>query len=216
MRDDYTVLRTRLVQRLKKEGRITNQDVEDAFLSIPRELFIPQSKRSYAYVDTPLDIGNGQTISAPHMVAIMVEELLLEKGQKVLEIGAGSGYHAAIVASIIGPGGNVYSIERISSLATTAKENLYHAGISNVEVIIGDGSMGLETYAPYDRIYVTCAAPVVPKPLIEQLTIDNGVLLIPVGEMICELQRIIKTTTDLKKEYLGGCAFVPLIGKYGY
>ena len=202
MNDEYSIQRTRLVETLKKEGRITSHHVEEAFLSIPRELFVPENKRSYAYIDRPLDIGNGQTISAPHMVAIMVEELQLEKGHKVLEIGAGSGYHAAIVSKIIGPEGKVYSIERIALLVNKAKDNLEKTGISNVEVIKGDGSMGFEDHVPYDRIYVTCAAPVVPKPLIDQLNCDQGVLLIPVGKMICELQRLTKTQTDKKKSFL--------------
>lgn len=216
MDDEYSVERKRLVQILKKEGRITTKGVENAMVSIPRELFIPDHKRSYAYMDRPLDIGNGQTISAPHMVAIMSEELHLKRDQKVLEIGAGSGYHAAIVASIVGSKGKVYSVERISSLAEKARENLRHVGVSNVEVIVGDGSLGLNDYAPYDRIYVTCAAPDVPTPLIQQLTIDDGQLLIPVGEMICELKRITKMGESLKTESLGGCAFVPLIGQYGF
>jgi len=216
MKDEYIVHRRRLVEKLKKEGRITSNHVENAFLSIPREDFIPDEKGWYAYMDKPLDIGNGQTISAPHMVAIMAEELKLKKGQKVLEIGAGSGYHAAVVSKIIGSKGTVYSIERIKSLADKAEENLAKVGIKNVEVIVSDGSRGFEEYAPYDRIYVTCAAPNIPEPLIDQLSGEYGILLIPVGEMICELQRLTKTPSNVMKESLGGCAFVPLIGEFGF
>ena len=216
MKDEYRVRRRRLVEQLIKEGRITSNHVKEAFLSIPREHFIPVEKGPYAYMDKPLDIGNGQTISAPHMVAIMAEELQLKNGQKVLEIGAGSGYHAAIISKIIGPNGKVYSIERIKSLADKAKENLAKVEIKNVEVIVSDGSMGFEEYAPYDRIYVTCAAPSVPKPLLNQLSSEYGILLIPVGKIICDLKRVIKTPDGLKSESLGGCAFVPLIGEFGF
>ena len=149
------------------------------------------------------------------MVAIMVEAIHFKKGQKILEIGAGSGYHAAIVSQIIGEKGKVYSIERIDSFVKTAKKNLFNAGIKNVEVIYGDGSQGLEKFSPYDHIYVTCAAPDVPQPLINQLK-NHGSLLIPIGNQICDLEKITKIDDKLSVTYLGGCAFVPLIGKYGF
>jgi protein-L-isoaspartate(D-aspartate) O-methyltransferase len=207
--------RKELVKRLKYEGRIKSQVVEKAFIETPREVFIPDNIKRYAYLDTPLEIGQGQTISAPHMVAIMVEALDLKKGQKVLEIGAGSGYHAAIVANIIGKSGHVYTIERFSSLTEFAKNNLKKAKIINVTVEDGDGSEGLAQYAPYDRIYVTCAAPDIPQPLIDQLK-DSGKLMIPVGQMICNLELIEKIGNKIKTKNLGGCAFVPLVGKYGH
>ena len=213
---NYLEKRKKLIEQLKKEGRIKTQKVEKAFLKTPREKFIPQETEKYAYTDSPLPIGHNQTISAPHMVAIMCEELDLQQDQKILEIGAGSGYHAAIVSKIIGPNGKVYSIERIKSLADKAKENLAKVDIKNVEVIVSDGSRGFEEYAPYDRIYVTCAAPSVPKPLLNQLSSEYGILLIPVGKMICDLKRVIKTPNDLKSESLGGCAFVPLMGEFGF
>jgi len=211
----YEDMRIKLVEMLKYEGRIKTKQVEKAFLEIPRENFVPDEIKKYAYADTPLQIGNGQTISAPHMVAIMVEELDLKMGQKILEIGAGSGYHAAIVSKIVGKKGHVYTIERFPSLAEVSKKNLEKIGIINVTVEIGDGSEGLQKYAPYDRIYVTCAAPDVPKPLIEQLK-DGGKLMIPVGRTICDLELIEKKGDKLKYKDLGGCAFVPLVGKYGY
>ena len=207
--------RKNLVESLKKQGRIKTKEIEKAFLEIPREEFIPPIFKQYAYSDTPLEIGQGQTISAPHMIAIMCEELDLKKDQKILEIGTGSGYHAAIVAKIIEPNGHVYTIERHKNLAEKAKQNLKNTNIKNVTVEIGDGSEGLAKYAPYDRIYVTCAAPSIPQPLIEQLK-DPGKMLIPVGGTICTLYLLEKNNGKIKKENHGGCAFVPLIGKYGH
>ena len=207
--------RKELIEHLKREGKIKTKKVEKAFLEIPREFFVPDNLKNYAYVDTPLEIGKGQTKSAPHMVAIMCEELDIQKNQKILEIGAGSGYHAAIVSKIVGEKGHVYSVERIKELVDFAKENLEKADIKNATIIEGDGSEGLPEYAPYDRIYVTCAAPDVPPPLIEQLK-NNGKLLIPIGHTICNLELIEKKDDKIKTKNLGGCAFVPLLGKYGH
>ena len=212
---DFESRRKELINRLKFEGRIKSQDVENAFLDVPREIFVTDNLKKYAYLDSPLEIGNGQTISAPHMVAIMVEALDLHKGQKILEIGAGSGYHAAIVARLIGEEGHVFTIERFESLADVAKKNLKRANITNVTVEVGDGSKGLIKYSPYDRIYVTCAAPDVPQPLIDQLN-ESGKLMIPVGRMVCKLELIEKKGEKINTKNLGGCAFVPLIGEYGH
>ena len=212
---DFESKRKDLINRLKYEGRIKSQDVENAFLDVPREIFVTENMKKYAYLDSPLEIGNGQTISAPHMVAIMVEALDLKKGQKILEIGAGSGYHAAIVARLIGQEGHIFTIERFESLAEIAKKNLKKANITNVTVEVGDGSKGLLKYSPYDRIYVTCAAPDVPKPLIDQLN-ESGKLMIPVGRMVCTLELIEKKGEKIKTKNLGGCAFVPLVGEYGH
>jgi protein-L-isoaspartate(D-aspartate) O-methyltransferase len=207
--------RKNLVDLLKKQGRIKSEEIEKAFLEIPRDKFIPTIFEKYAYSDTPLEIGNGQTISAPHMIAIMCEVLNLKKGQKILEIGTGSGYHAAIVAKLIEPEGKLYTIERHKNLAEKAIQNLKDINIKNIKVEIGDGSEGLKEYAPYDRIYVTCSAPTIPKPLIEQLK-DPGKMLIPIGGTICTLYLLEKKNGKIKKENHGGCAFVPLIGKYGH
>jgi protein-L-isoaspartate(D-aspartate) O-methyltransferase len=207
--------RKRMVDRLHIEGYIKNDKIKEAFLTVPRERFIPNAKRRNAYVDTPLEIGNGQTISAPHMVAIMCEALDLIEGQKVLEIGAGSGYHAAIVATIVGSSGHVYTIERFPDLADQAEQNIKQVGIDNVTVEVGDGSRGLEKYQPYDAIYVTCAAPSIPQPLLDQLK-EYGKLLIPVGSMFCELQLITKEKDTIRSSNLGGCVFVPLVGEYGH
>lgn len=204
-----------LVSSLKKEGIIKTAEVEKAFLEVPRENFVPEMIKDYAYVDTPLEIGNGQTISAPHMVAIMCEALDIKKGQSILEIGAGSGYHAAIVSKIVGENGHVYTVERFPSLAERAKKNLENAGIKNVTVETGDGSEGLPQHAPYERIYVTCAAPEIPKPLVEQLK-DLGKMLVPVGRLICNLELIEKKGNKVTSEDICGCSFVPLIGKHGF
>lgn len=207
--------RKNLVEMLKRQHRIKTKPVEKSFLEIPRENFVPYNIKKYAYSDRPLEIGNGQTISAPHMVAIMCEVLDLKEGQKILEIGAGSGYHSAIVSKIIGKKGMVYTVERFEKLAETAKQNLKKTNIENVTVIVGDGSEGLGKYAPYDRIYVTCAAPDIPIPLVEQLK-DGGKILIPVGRMICDLILLEKKDDNIVKKSFGGCAFVPLVGKHGF
>jgi protein-L-isoaspartate(D-aspartate) O-methyltransferase len=207
--------RERLVATLIKERYIKTEKVKQAFLTVPRETFVPPFLRSYAYVDTPLDIGQGQTISAPHMIAIMCEALDIKDGQKILEVGTGSGYHAAIVAHIVGKTGQVYSIERFKTLAKKAIENLAQTGITNVTVKVGDGSCGLPLYQSYDRIYVTCAAPYAPPPLLDQLQ-DPGKLLVPIGDLYCELTLFEKKEKKIVSQHLGGCVFVPLIGKYGH
>jgi len=206
--------KAKLVSRLKHSGYIRSKEVEDAFFSIPREFFVPTSLIQYAYDDRPLDIGEGQTISAPHMVALMAEALNVKKGLTVLEVGSGSGYHAAVISVLIGQNGCLYSVERIPSLAENAEKNLKTAGINNVIICKGDGSLGLPEQAPFDRIYVTCAAPYVPQPLIDQL-IDGGKLLIPIGRLFCELTSIEKQGEEIISKDLGGCAFVPLIGTHG-
>ncbi len=212
---EYAEKRKHLVDLLTGDGRIQTEPVRKAFLSVPREIFVPYHLMDRAYVDRPLDIGQGQTISAPHMVAIMVEALDLREGQTVLEIGAGSGYHAAIVSRVIGKTGRLISIERFPSLAEKAKQNLSKLGIEHVSVVTGDGSLGLSDHSPYDRIYVTCAAPSTPKTLLDQLN-EQGKLLIPVGGMFAQLLLFEKQGKDIIRHDLGGCSFVPLVGKYGY
>lgn len=209
--------RKRLVQSLIDRGYISKKEVIAAMGKVPRECFVPLEYQDAAYYDCPLEIGEGQTISAPHMVGIMVENLNLEKGHKVLEVGGGSGYHAAIVAEIVGDSGHVYSVERIESLAKKAEENLKKCSFSNrVTIIIGDGSKGLPEFAPYDRIFVSCAAPTIPKNLIAQLK-DGGKLLIPVGNRFFQdLIGCWKKGDRLLKENHGGCVFVPLIGEHGF
>lgn len=208
-----------LIEKLLSNGYIKTDKVKKAMLKVPREEFIPPKNKPYAYIDQPLPIGEGQTISAPHMVAIICEKLVLEEGMKVLEIGTGFGYNAAVVAEIIKDKGHLYSIERLKSLAETAKENLKRTGYSeNVTVIHRDGTLGYPKEAPYDRIYATASAPKVPEPLKEQLKI-GGMLLTPVGsksyfqDLIC-IRRV--SEDKFQKKALGGVAFVPLIGEHGW
>ncbi len=210
-------LRDRLVDSLLRKGYIVTPAVEAAMRRVPREEFLPRRLRDDAYVDTPLPIGEGQTISAPHMVAIMVEKLDLRPANKVLEIGAGSGYHAAVVAEVIGAEGHIFTIERVEPLAKFAAENLRRAGYGDrVTVIVGDGSKGLPEKAPFDRIFVACGAPDVPSPLVEQLA-DGGKMLVPVGgRMYQDLIKVERKGAKTVRESHGGCVFVPLIGEHGY
>ena len=140
----FELERERLIKNLIQEHYIKSDEVKKAFQKVPREKFLPDFLKSRAYCDRPQEIGHGQTISAPHMVAIMCEDLDLKEGQKILEIGSGSGYHAAIISKIVGEKGYVFSVERISSLAAFAKKNLVDTGIENVEIIEGDGSIGFK------------------------------------------------------------------------
>lgn len=211
--------RKELVRRLQEIGYIKTDKVKKAMEKVPREEFLPASNRPYAYADQPLPIGEGQTISAPHMVSMICEILSLEEGMKVLEIGTGFGYNAAVVAEILGPTGHLYSIERIDSLAEIAKDNLKRTGYrDNVTVILGDGTKGYKKEAPFDRIYGTASAPSVPEPLKDQLKI-GGRLLVPVGEqvyfqdLICILR---KSEDEFDKRSIGGVAFVPMIGDHGW
>jgi len=205
------------VRRLKSAGYIKTAEVERAMEAVPRELFLPADMIDEAYVDSPQPIGRGQTISAPHMVAIMSEELELAPGQKVLEIGGGSGYHAAVTAELVKPDGRVFTIERIPDLVEAARSNLTRAGYSGlVEVVLGDGSKGLPEKAPFDRIFVACGAPDVPSPLVGQLA-EKGVMLVPAGSRSCQdLIKVRKRNGRISHESRGGCIFVPLIGEYGY
>jgi len=215
---DFSKLRRELVKRLINEGLLRSEKVIKAMLKVPREEFVPRRYRSYAYHDTPLPIGYGQTISAPHMVAIMTEALDPQPGDKVLEIGTGSGYQAAVIAEIVGNEGHVWSVERIKELAEFARENLERTSyIRRVTIVIGDGSKGYEPAAPYDKIIVTAAAPDIPKPLINQLKI-GGKIVIPIGDRYSQrLVIAIKVGEDrVKREYGIPCIFVPLIGEYGF
>ena len=209
--------RNHLVDDLKMRGYVTSKAVEDAMRRVPREEFLPAELREEAYVDSPLPIGEGQTISAPHMVAIMAENLDLKPGQKILEVGTGSGYHAAVCAEVIAPDGHIYSIERITSLASFAEDNLKRTGYAKlVTVILGDGSKGFPDHAPYDRIFVAAGAPDVPSPLTAQLA-HGGKLLVPVGtRWYQDLIMVTRQGAKLEKENLGGCVFVPLVGEYGH
>ncbi|MDD1743312.1 MAG: protein-L-isoaspartate(D-aspartate) O-methyltransferase [Methanomassiliicoccales archaeon] len=206
-----------MVRRLMDEGVISSDRVARAMEAVERHLFLPAKLVDEAYIDTPLQIGEGQTISAPHMVAMMAEGLDLKPGLKVLEVGGGSGYHAAVMAELVKPDGRVYSMERIPSLAEGARRNLKAAGYdSMVEVIVGDGTKGLPEHAPFDRISIAAAAPYVPEPLKQQLA-DEGMMLIPVGgRWYQELTLVVRKGEKFIEKKLGGCVFVPLIGEYGF
>jgi len=213
---NFESVRARLIDRLKKRIGVDHisEQVLHAMMSVPRHLFVRKSDIAHAYDDYPLPIGYGQTISAPHIVAIMCTLLDVEKGMKILEIGGGSGYHAAVLAELTGPDGMVYSIERIPELAEFARDNLRNAGYPNAAVMTGDGTLGLPEYAPYDRILVACAAPAIPPPLIDQLK-RGGKMAIPIGDYMQELY-IVHKNDVISKEKSGGVIFVPLIGKYGF
>ena len=204
----------KLVDHLRFQG--IGEKVLDAMLRVPRHLFVPPNVREEAYIDTPLPIESGQTISAPHMVAIMCDLLDLREGLKILEVGTGSGYNAAVMAELVGRTGHVYSVERMAPLAEFAKKNLMDTGYTNVTVMLEDGSGGDLEHSPYDRICVTCAAPDIPQPLIEQLN-PGGLMVIPVGVTFQQLY-LVKKDMDgtVHKEIKGGVVFVPLIGRYGF
>ena len=188
---DFASARRRLVNSLKDEGIIRSDRVERAMLTVPREEFLPSYLRLYAYEDTPLEIMYGQTISAPHMVAMMCELLNLKPGLRVLEVGTGTGYHAAVCAEAMERKGAVYTIEYYPGLALYAVQNLAKLGyLDVVHVFIGDGSKGLPKYAPFDRILVTAAAPRVPPKLFEQLSSD-GIMVIPIEERFTQVLYVV-------------------------
>jgi protein-L-isoaspartate(D-aspartate) O-methyltransferase len=211
---EYERERKRLVNSLK-EYNISEKTLK-AMNKVPRHLFVPSIQIAEAYVDHPLPIGYAQTISAPHMVAMMCDLLDLHEGQTILEIGAGSGYNAAVMAEIMGKKGNIYSIERLEKLAVFAQDNLKNAGYSNVEILCADGSRGLPEHAPYDRICVTASAPCAPLPLIEQLK-PGGIMVLPEGKRYQRLYLIKKDMEgNIIKEDRGGVIFVPLVGDHGF
>ncbi len=213
--DPFEQKRKRMVERLREELNISDK-VAKAMMKVPRHMFVPKKYESEAYIDTPLPIGFGQTISAPHMVAIMCELLDLNEGEKVLEVGGGSGYHAAVVAEIVGKKGKVIAIERIRELAERASDVLKLLGYDNVKVIVGDGTKGYEKEAPYDKIYVTASAPDVPKPLIDQLK-PGGKIVIPIGLHDQYLYIVEKDEEGkIEKRIWGPVRFVLLVGEFGF
>lgn len=180
---------------------------------IPRHCFIPPPYDRAAYDDGPLPIGNGQTISQPYIVALMTELLRPSSGDTVLEVGAGSGYQAAVLSRLVR---RVISIERIADVARLAKNNLTMLGFANAEVIVGDGTGGYPAAAPYDGIMVTAGTPSVPPPLIAQMA-EGGRLVAPVGSSdVQELVRLEKHRGSVTTDFFGGVRFVPLIGKHGW
>jgi protein-L-isoaspartate(D-aspartate) O-methyltransferase len=205
---DWAQARERLVETLRG-SRVDDEPVLAAMESVPRHRFVPEDARENAYADRPLPIGSGQTISAPHMVAIMADLLLLRAGDRVLEIGTGCGYHAAVTAELVGAE-HVYSVEYHEELAERARETLAETGYGGVSVRAGDGKDGWPEHAPYDRAYLTCAAPELPGAVVEQVR-PGGVILAPIGSGSQRLVRARRRPDgSLDRETHGRVRFVPL------
>lgn len=215
MKDDthFTSLRNRMVTEQIISRGVKDQRVLEALRRVPRHWFVPDEYADIAYSDSPLPIGQGQTISQPYIVALMTELLELEGDENVLEVGTGSGYQAALLARLAR---QVHTIERHAELADKADEVLLHLGFTNVQVHVGDGSLGLPKYAPYQAIMVTAAAPRVPQPIFDQLD-EGGRLVLPVGGAGGQmLDRWRKQAGEYKLEHVAPVAFVPLRGQHGW
>ena len=214
--NEFARAREEMVAYLVRDGFVHSPAVERAFRAVPRERFVEADRQASAYADTPLPIPRGQTISAPSMIAIMLEEADLREGMKVLDVGTGSGYNAALLAEIVGAA-NVVSIERHPDLLAFATENLRAAGY-DVVLAAGDGTLGYEPLAPYDRIVVTAGAPRLAKPWIRQTKI-GGRIIAPIGRST--FSQILVTATKTGEDKVvtregTPCAFVPLVGKEGW
>jgi protein-L-isoaspartate(D-aspartate) O-methyltransferase len=212
---DYAREREAMVERQLKRRGITEQRILDAFLDVPREAFISEDFAHLAYGDHPLPIEAGQTISQPYIVALMIEAADIRAGDKVLEVGAGSGYAAAVISRIAE---RVVAIERQHDLVEVARERLQRLGYDNIETVEGDGTKGCRDHAPFDAILAAASGSHVPRPLVEQLA-PNGRIVMPVGEpgWVQELVKVTKQQDGiLKQENLGGVRFVPLIGEEGW
>jgi protein-L-isoaspartate(D-aspartate) O-methyltransferase len=202
--------REMLISKLTGEGHLRSENIIEAFRRVPREMFVPEGDTDSAYGDYPLQIGCGQTISAPHMVAIMTELLKPRKTDMVLEIGAGSGYQAAILSQLVQ---NVYTVELEPELAQNAVANIQKAGCSNVSIFVGDGCQGYPAFAPFDKIIVTCAAPEILQTWKDQVK-ERGLIIAPVGGFYHQDLVLLKRTKDgFEEERHGGCIFVPLRGE---
>jgi protein-L-isoaspartate(D-aspartate) O-methyltransferase len=211
--DEFTAIRNRMVDTQIEARGVTSPRVLAAMRRVPRHRFVPQGLWDQAYNDYPLPIGEDQTISQPYIVALMTEALELKEGDRVLEIGTGSGYQAAVLAELASA---VYTIDRLGSLTEKAQKVLAALGYHNLHVRVGDGTLGWPEEAPFDAILVTAGAPQVPRPLVEQLAL-GGRLVIPVGDRFSQtLTRVRKVKDGVKYDYLGGCRFVRLIGQYGW
>jgi protein-L-isoaspartate(D-aspartate) O-methyltransferase len=213
LNDDYAYRRRQMVEALQRLG-ITDPRVLEVMGRVPRHFFVPETYQHAAYSeDVSINIGEGQTISQPRVVAAMTEAAKTGPDDRVLEIGTGSGYQAAVLAQLVR---FVFSVERIPALAREAKARLDRLGVENVSVKVMDGTLGWRASAPFDAIIVTAAAPEVPEPLVEQL-VDGGRLVVPVGARETQVIRVVKrcgdrsVTTDLR-----GACFVPLIGRHGW
>lgn len=185
----------------------------EAMSRVPREAFVSEAMKDRAYDDSPLPIGESQTISQPYIVALMTQLLSLSGSEKVLEVGTGSGYQTAVLAEIVD---KVFSIERSFNLSQKARAVLESLGYSNVLLRVGDGTVGWDEFSPYDRIIVTAGAPDVPQTLVKQLK-EGGILVVPVGDRFQqELKAVMKTESGTKTRSGGGCVFVPLVGREGW
>ena len=211
---DYTIARRRMVEEQIVARGVRDARVIDAMLRVPRHLFVPEALAAQAYSDFPLPIGERQTISQPYMVAVMSEALQLQGGEKILEIGTGSGYQSAVLALLAR---QVFSLERLPALARQARRTLDQCGFARVNVRVSDGTSGWEEEAPYEGILVTAGAPAIPQTYRSQLAI-GGRLVIPVGDRISQL--LVRLTRlserDYREERLFGCRFVPLVGDHGW
>ncbi len=206
---DYAEQRSLMLEKQLKARDIEDAQVLQAMQKVKRHLFVPEDRRHMAYQDRPLSIGYGQTISQPYIVALMTQLAQVEKEHKVLEIGTGSGYQAAVLAEL---GKKVYSVEIIPELASRARNRLQELGYSNVQVRTGDGFQGWKEHAPFDRIIVTCAPPQIPQPLLQQLA-PGGRLLIPVGENRQKLKLLKKSKQGkIEKKDVLAVRFVPMTG----
>lgn len=209
---NYGEARKRMVEREIVAKGIEDQRVINAMIKVPRHMFIPEEHMHYSYYNLPVPIGYGQTISSPYIVALMTEELELRSTDRVLEVGTGSGYQAAILAEIVA---EVYTVEIIEPLAREAEQRLQELKYDNVTVVLGNGYWGLPDYAPYDKIIVTCAPEEMPEPLLEQMA-DDAIMVIPVGSAgFQNLIKVRKVGGDISMERIAPVSFVPLTGEHG-
>ncbi len=203
-------MKEEMIENQIRARGIKDEVVLNTIRKVDRQKFVPEEIRHHAYSDRPLPIGEGQTISQPYIVALMTELLELKKGNRVLEVGTGSGYQAAILAELAD---HVYTIETIGSLALSAERLLRELGYRNINVKIGDGYIGWEEFAPFDAIIVTAAPSHVPQPLLDQLK-EGGRLVIPVGDYYQELKKITKVKGKIKSQNVIPVVFVPMIGEH--
>src|SRR5262249_11753605 len=212
-RDDYAKARAEMVEKQLRRRGINDARVLQAMNAVPRHEFVPAEFRNRAYDDAPVPIAEGQTISQPYMVAAMTAALRLTGNERVLEIGAGSGYQAAVLASL---GREVLTIESRPELATSAAQRLARLGYTNVHVHCGDGTLGLAEFAPFDAILVAAASPATPAPLLAQLA-DGGRMVIPVGSVANQDLQLVERVRDKTRiTTLEACRFVPLVGAHGW
>lgn len=205
---NWEAARERLVDRVS--SRIDSEETLAAMHAVPRHEFVPDTQRENAYTDRPLPIGKGQTISAPHMVAIMTDLLALEPGENVLEVGTGCGYHAAVTAEIVGAD-HLFSVEYESALADASEQRLARLGYDEISIRVGDGHAGWPAHAPYDAAYLTCAARDFPQAVCDQVR-EGGRVLAPIGDRRQTLMLARKTANGLEREDHGGVRFVRMQG----